>query len=82
MYQRVQEDEKLMMGMSLAYSLFYPQEVKDQLQVFKTRELPQPNVWLAVGPPSKKYQGHLRQLQNQLQNKPLFHTPPLPKKMW
>ena len=51
MYQHVKEDEKMMMGMSLAYSLFHPQEVQDQLETFEVKELSQPNACLAIESP-------------------------------
>ena len=39
MYQRVHGDEKVMMGVSLAYSLFHPQEVQQALQQTKQRAI-------------------------------------------
>ena len=42
MYQRVKSDEKMMMGMSLAFNLFKPQEVKNALESTQQIALPSP----------------------------------------
>ena len=43
MYQRVKSDEKMMMGMSLAYNLIHPEEVYDKLQQNQQQQLPLAN---------------------------------------
>ena len=59
LYQHVKSDEKMMMGMSLAYSLFNPIEVKEALQDFNNFEqqvaaLPTPEKPIMMTPPPQE----------------------------
>ena len=44
MYQCVKGDEKMMMGMSLAYNLFFPREVYDKINAVPVRDIHQVDV--------------------------------------